>query len=107
MGTELFQRTMKWAEGDPDRGALMREVWTPTPWMLDVFIGDRIDHPREREMIEWCHENFGPEGSPIYGAMGNWRRGNAIISGWTWFGFATEQQMDQFLARWPQPAQPH
>lgn len=106
MATDLYKRTMARSEGDPDQGALMREVWAPTPWMVDVFIGSGGDYRREREMVEWCSERFGREGSPLHKIAGDWRRGNAIIHGWTWFGFATEQQMQQFLEAWPSPAPP-
>lgn len=32
-----------------------------------------------------------------------WFRGGATIHGWTWFGFATEADMQAFLAAWPNP----
>jgi hypothetical protein len=97
---------MDFNHDDPDRAALMRQVWEGTPWMVDAFT-DGTGSGRDREMRDWCREQFGPEAWPIHGRPGQWQRGSATINGWTWFGFATKAQMDQFIARWPQPARPH
>jgi hypothetical protein len=80
----------------------MRKVWTPTPWMVEAYTG-RCDDVREHNMIHWCHDTFGPESSPIHGRSGDWMRGSVTINGWTWFGFATEALMRQFVGAWPQP----
>jgi hypothetical protein len=34
---------------------------------------------------------------------GRWRRGSVTIYGWTWFGFASEADMQLFQATWPTP----
>jgi len=102
VGTDLYQRTIAFDYGDIDRGDLMREVWTPTPWMVDAYVGSD-PYKRERDMIAWCFEHLGEECSPIHGRVGRWHRGNAIIHGWAWFGFADEADMVAFLAAWPTP----
>lgn len=101
IGTALFQRTIAFNYGDAERGQIMREVWTPTPWMLDVYVGDL--YGREDEILRWCRHALGPESSPIHGRAGSWHRGSATIFGWTWFGFADETTMRRFQERWPTP----
>lgn len=101
MSTELFQRVMKWADGDERGGALMRRVWEPTPWMVIAFTGS-LSSPGDRyeSMREWCLEQFGQECYVIHEKEGDWQRGGATAYGWTWFGFAREDQLNQFLDRW-------
>lgn len=106
MGTELFQQTMDFNHGDAGMSALMRKVWGGTPWMVDAFT-DGTGGARDRDMREWCIAKFGPEAWPLHDRPGQWQRGGVTINGWTWFGFATKAQMDQFLARWPAPARSH
>lgn len=94
-GTPLFRKTMAEADADSDRnrGELMRMVWEPTPWMVDVF-----DDGREREIRIWCNHHIGPESSPIHRQTGLWHRGNVTMFGFTWYGFATANLMTKFLA---------
>lgn len=101
IGTDLFRRTMAWADAneDEERAELMHKVWRGTPWMVNAYTGNVYDG-REREVMEWCRENFGPEAWPIHGKPGEWHRGGATINGWTWMGFATEEMMNQFCERW-------
>ena len=75
---------------------LMHQVWDATPWMVDAITGG-INSDRWREVMEWCHEQFGPEAWPIHGKAGDWHTGGATISGRTWIGFATEQMMERFI----------
>lgn len=103
VGTELFQRILEFDYGDRERGDLMREVWSPTPWVIDAWTGVGGDL-REREMMDWCYQHFGAQSSPIHERSGRWMRGNATIYGWTWFGFSTREEMDKFAAAWPNPA---
>ena len=91
-GTDLYRRRIASAANDDERGALMAEVWTPTPWMESVFTGYG-DSERRREMREWCRERFGEEAFIIAGKPGAWQFGLATIYGWNWIGFATEAQM--------------
>jgi hypothetical protein len=107
MSTDLHRRTIAFDYGDNERGDLMREVWAPTPWMIDVFTGNCGDG-RERDILHWCYEEFGEQASPIHGRAGDWQRGGATINGWTWFGFATEALMARFVERWcgDQPTHP-
>ena len=103
IGTELFHRTMEWADSQVDdlleRGTLMRKVWESTPWMVDVYTGDVYDG-REHKIMSWCRDKFGPEHWPIHGKPGTWHRGGATIHGWTWMGFATKEMMDEFVQQW-------
>lgn len=101
-GTDLYRRAMAYDYGDNDRQALMKQVWEPTPWMADVYTGSG-EVGRTLDMIHWCRERFGPESYPIHGVEGAWRRGNATIDGWTWYGFKTEEMLQEFLAAWPTP----
>jgi hypothetical protein len=104
MATDLFHRTMAF-DRDPERKALMRKVWEPTPWMIEVYTGHHpYEDPRERQILEWCFAELGQESSPIHHKTGRWHRGSATINGWTWFGFTTEADMQRYLAAWPTPA---
>lgn len=103
MATPLFDRVMAFDHGDVELNDLVRKVWEPTPWMINVFTGRDADEPREREMLIWCFRELGEESSPIHSRHGTWHRGNATVLGWTWYGFATEAAMQRFLARWPTP----
>ena len=98
LGSALFARAMKHADEDEDRerGELMRKVWEPTPWMLDVFDGGPGVDGRELEIRNWCNRHFGRESSPIHGHAGLWHRGNVTIHGRTWYGFATKEMMERF-----------
>ena len=102
MPTALFDRTMAFDHDDAQRAALMHKVWEPTPWMVDVYTG-RCGEAREYDMLRWCYDQLGDQSSPIHDRTGRWHRGGATINGWTWFGFATEADMNLFLAAWPTP----
>lgn len=103
-GTDLFHRTMAWADSEQDdplkRGELMRKVWQETPWMVDVYTGQITNHGRYREIMDWCREKFGPELWPIHGKPGTWQSGGATVYGRTWMGFATKEMMDEFMQQW-------
>jgi hypothetical protein len=86
-------------------GGLQRKVWAGNTWITDMYVGND-PNARERDMILWCKDQFGDESSPfgdepIYR---RWRRGNATVFGWGWFGFATEADMKAFEEAWPAPA---
>lgn len=101
-GTALFGRTLAFDHGDQERNDLMRKVWSVTPWMVDAYTGS-IAEERVRAMLCWCHEAFGDQASPIHDKAGRWQCGGATIYGWTWFGFSTREELEQFIARWPTP----
>jgi len=84
-------------------GELTRQVWGNTPWIIDVYLGewDEVAHERESDINAWCREHFGEEAWPIHGRDGRWRSGSAIVNNWTWYGFDTEEAMQQFMAAWP------
>lgn len=100
VGTDLYRRMLAFDYSDAERAELMAKVWKGTPWMLDVYIGD---DERDRTIKEWCRDEFGPEALPIHGRPGDWQTGHATVFGWGWMGFATEELMQRFLARWPTP----
>lgn len=95
-GTDLFDRALAFDYGDAERAALMRKVWTPTPWMVDCFT-DRTNSERDRSIREWCYDNLGDQAHPIHGREGRWQWGSATIHGWTWIGFASEAELALFL----------
>ena len=102
IGTDLYLRTISRDYMDEERRALMQQVWSPTPWMVDAYTGTSMDY-RHLEVMHWCSEKFGPESWPLHGEPGNWHRGGVTIDGWTWYGFKTEAMLQEFLAAWPTP----
>jgi hypothetical protein len=66
MATDLYRRAMAYDYGDAERAALMREVWDPTPWIIDAYTGCD-DGLRELQILRWCRNEFGDESSPIHG----------------------------------------
>lgn len=101
-GSDLYRRVLAFDYGDDERADLMREVWSQTPWMVDAYSGPTADG-RDFDMRAWCRARFGAEALPLHGRPGQWQRGGATIHGWTWFGFATEAQMREFVEAWPDP----
>lgn len=101
MSTVLFQKTMHWADENGEE--LMRKVWEPTPWIVNVYTGPGHPDRRNQDMLEWCDKNLGEASYPIHGREGVWHQGSATVNGWTWFGFATEEMMNRFLEAWPTP----
>ena len=101
-GTDLYRRALAFNDDDAERKALMAQVWRDTPWMVDAYTGSHDDN-RRLDLMQWCREQFGPEAWPIHGRPGQWHSGGATVHGWTWMGFATEEQMRRFVDRWPAP----
>ena len=97
--TELYQRALR--ECAPEHRDLMEEVWSPTPWMMDVNVGSGED--RRREIRHWCNRNLGPESSPIHGKEGDWHEGNVTMHGRTWYGFKSAAMMKRFDAQFHSP----
>lgn len=100
-GTDLYRSTLDFSD-DPKGKALMAKVWSGTPWMVDAYVGSHYTG-RRRDVMNWCREQFGPEAWPIHGHPGQWNSGHATVNGWSWMGFATEDQMRRFVDRWPAP----
>lgn len=101
MATQLYHATI--AFGRDSDIALARECWDATPWMVNIFTGG-FDGQRYEKIRRWCRQHFGNERfwlEPQRG--GTWRCGSATCFGWTWYGFATEDQMAAFIAAWPTP----
>jgi len=86
--------------GDKERNDLMLEVWSVTPWMLNVRTGSP-DSDHFGEIRRWCRDNTGPEASPIHGRAGKWQTGGATVFGETFIGFATKELMDDFSREFP------
>jgi hypothetical protein len=99
-GTDLYRRMLDLSYPDRERGELMRRVWEPTPFLINVFTGD-TGGVRERAILDWCHSTLGDECAPLHGRSGLWQRGCVTIHGWTWYGFATAELKRQFVSRWP------
>lgn len=102
MSTDLYERTIAYDKGDQRGNDLMRKVWESTPWMVDAFTSSCCE-ARYQEMTGWCRDNYGQDCWPIHGRPGTWQTGGATVFGWTWFGFATEAQLNKFMAAWPNP----
>lgn len=85
--TELYQRAIN--ECLPEHKELMVQVWSPTPWMLDVSVGSAEE--RRREIRNWCNRNLGTESSPIHGNDGNWHEGGVTNQGKTWLPCGVEE----------------
>lgn len=102
-GTQLYRETLAYNSGDPERDALMREVWSPTPFMMDCFTGS-MREARYYDMLHWCCERFGRQASPIHEIDGDWQTGGATIHGWTWYGFKTAEMLQEFMDAWPAAA---
>ena len=102
IGTDLYRDILSYDYGDPETKELMVKVWSGTPWMIDVLTGSH-DEKKQRDIMQWCLDEFGPEAWPIHGKSGQWHSGGVTINGWTWMGFSTEEQMQKFLTRWPSP----
>ena len=101
-GSELFRRAMAYYEQQGDRPDLMHRLWDDTPWMVSAFVG-QVGGERDEEMRQWCHDHYGPQAWPIHGRPREWHSGGATSQGWTWFGFATETMMREFLEARPEP----
>jgi hypothetical protein len=95
--TPLYASVMAFNSSASEHDAFMRELWTRTPWMIDVKTGN-INSDSWREIFDWLRKTFGKEGS-IWADDAEWRSGNATIFGWTWIGFKTKAQMEQFITR--------
>jgi hypothetical protein len=72
----------------PSQDDLLHKVWDPFPWMVDAYTGSSSE-ARWREIMEWCHTEFGRQAWPIHGIDGQWHSGTFTLHGWTWVGFAT------------------
>lgn len=102
MSNDFHKRVLELNCGTAEATKMMRDLWAPTPFMVEAWNGHRNDQ-REREMFDWCFKTFGPESSPLHGKQGRWRRGGAPNYSWGWWGFSTLAELDQFMARWPTP----
>lgn len=107
VGTDLYRRILTFDFLDEDRLALMRKVWSPTPWVVDAFVGSPMpghEHfQRYSEIRQWLAENLGEESWPIHGHDGRYHFGGSTVNGWTWIGFADEADMRRFVEAWPTP----
>lgn len=101
MVTELYRKAINYDYGSQETSDLMLKVWSPTPWMVEVYSGGYNKHrDREDKIMKWCREHFGNEASPIHSKDGAWHRGGATVHGYTWFGFSTKEAMDLFVSEW-------
>lgn len=112
-GTRLYERIIQHAKDSPindESLPLAFKVWNPTPWVINVYLGDKIDNQPFRkdecDIKEWCRNNFGKESWPIHDRPGNWYRGGGTVMGWTWIGFKTEDMMKKFIFAWPNNIKP-
>lgn len=105
MSTKLYHRIIDRSRGGNGDTELAHLVWDPTPWVVDVFTG-RVDSDLRHEMSDWLRSEIGVESWPIHKKPGVWHFAGATVDGWTWLGFATEDMMQRFLSKFPQPTHP-
>ena len=98
-GTDLYHRIVDFAYGDQERNDLMREVWSVTPWAVNVRPGN-INGDEYRDIREWLYKNLGDQAWPIHGRDGDWQFGGATVFGET-VGFKTKDQLDRFESEFP------
>lgn len=101
MSTALHRQMLEFNYGDDERGALMREIWQSTPWMINIKVGD-ARYAVSARIRAWCEEHVGTEAWPIGGIEGDWQFGGVVIFGWAWIGFVKESQMRQFMEAFPE-----
>jgi hypothetical protein len=95
IGNDVFQRMI---ENSGEHAEINREVWTPTPYMVDVLITER-----EHEIRNWLNLNFGFERNPWRESKGLWHQSRVIMHGYCWYGFETEELMNRFVKQFPSP----
>lgn len=102
MSTALYRSVMAQVERDLDEAAARQEhqLWDRTPWMVNVFTGP-AGGDRDKRICAWCQNTFGNEAMPLDGSAGAWRRGDATINGWAWFGFDSASTLEVFQEAWP------
>lgn len=93
---------------DDSHGGISREVWAGTPWIATIWTDSCSTAEgiiRHSGMMKWLRERYGEPARPFADPPqpGRWREGNATVCGWTWFGFDTEERMQEFIAAWPAP----
>jgi len=99
--TPLYQSIIEFDHGDAERNDLMRDVWSVTPFVLNVHTGSICPSAKDshyRDMMVWCLKNFGHQAFP-FGERphnGDWQFGGVTVFGWTWIGFKTCEQMEAF-----------
>lgn len=102
MSTRLYTEYV--LADDSAHGEINRKCWEGNPWIVEAYTG-RCGEDRDFAMRQWLHDTMGEQSWP-FGQVAIYRRwfcGGATIHGWTWFGFATEADMQAFLAAWPNP----
>jgi hypothetical protein len=103
MTTPLYGRFMKFCAEQPPEDAkrweLTMAIWQHTPFMTNCRTGSPGEN-RWREIMTWCRDHFGDECWPIHGRPGDWQTGSATVHGWTWIGFKTADQLEEFQAAW-------
>lgn len=99
IGNALYQIAI--SECLPEHRELQVKVWSPTPWMVDLFVGN--DDLRRRRIRNWCNHTIGRESLPLQDISGNWHEGGVTIQGKTWFGFKTQEMMNAVAEQFPAP----
>ena len=102
-GSEVFRRMLK-ETTDPDLREVNLKTWSPTPWMADVLMTDAENEDRRDALRAWCYAHFGAEATHNFDDPACWRQSCVTMRGYSWFGFAKEEQMNRFLQQFPSPA---
>jgi len=101
LGNQFFQEhivNFVPPDNQPDMKATLIKAWAPTPFMIDVELKDQ-----ETAMMLWCRNHFGFENGFRHSELGIWRRAYVTLRGRSWFGFATENLLNQFKRQFNLP----
>lgn len=95
MATSLFEKIVSYDYGDTDRQELVAKVWGVTPFVVNVRTGS-TGGDQYREIVQWAHDELGPQAMPIHGRDGSWQTGGATVFGETFIGFKDEVDLGRF-----------
>ena len=105
MSTPIYDEVVRRSDAGElaSDGELTRKIWSGTPWIIDVYLGEweEVEYNQQSDLYAWCREHLGDEAFPHGGRPGRWHTGGAIINGWIWIGFDTEDAMQRFENAWP------
>ena len=99
---ELYGHGMAKSHDQHPQPHTLQEACGGTPFGVNAYTGP-LGECRIEDIREWCCDHYGPEAWPRGGQAGEWYSGSTTINGWTWFEFATETMMTDFLEAWPAP----
>lgn len=97
MSNALHKNILSRASGDSTNDLAIRAYWSKHTFITECFEKDLAG---ARAMRDWCAAKWGEEANPFLNRPGVWLRGFIAIDGWAWYGFATEEALEEFKAEW-------